>query len=487
MELVFLNRTIGVSPEEDLLLQMQGMIAEYERAKIMERSRRGKRHAARRGSVNVLGGAPYGYRYLRKHDAGGQAQYQVVLDQARVVKRIFEWVGRDRLSLRDVCRRLRRQGVLSPKGKPFWDAQTVGKLLKNPAYKGAAVFGRTRMGERRPRLRPLRGRPEQPRQAHSRYPGPPEDRVVIPVPALVSEELCEAAAEQVMENRKRYRRRVQGPGYLLQGLLECASCGYAYYGKGGGRFAANPQAPYPYYRCIGADAFRFGGVRVCRNRPVRQDRLDAAVWADVCAVLRNPEDLRREFERRLSVESEPDLDLERLQKQIGVVQRSISRLIDAYGDGLLDKGEFEPRLRQAKERLTRMQGEASAASGRAAERAELRLVLGHLDAFCERVREGLEQADWATRREIIRGLVKSIKIEDQQVRISYRINPRPFADGPSGGPFRQHCDHRVKSRCGGLAAGAGPVALGGHHQDHLLAAHRAGLPRPAPWPRRPGR
>ena len=266
VELVFLNRTIGVSPEEDLLLQMQGMIAEYERAKIMERSRRGKRHAARRGSVNVLGGAPYGYRYLRKHDAGGQAQYQVVLDQARVVKRIFEWVGRDRLSLRDVCRRLRRQGVLSPKGKPFWDAQTVGKLLKNPAYKGAAVFGRTRMGERRPRLRPLRGRPEQPRQAHSRYPGPPEDRVVIPVPALVSEELCEAAAEQVMENRKRYRRRVQGPGYLLARSARMC-CGYAYYGKGGGRFAANPQAPYPYYRCIGADAFRFGGVRVCRNRP----------------------------------------------------------------------------------------------------------------------------------------------------------------------------------------------------------------------------
>src|SRR6516164_8258458 len=98
IELVFLNRTIGVSPEEDLLLQMQGMIAEYERAKIMERSRRGKRHAARRGSVNVLCGAPYGYRYVRKHEAGGQAYYQVIPERARVVRQIFEWVGRDRLS-----------------------------------------------------------------------------------------------------------------------------------------------------------------------------------------------------------------------------------------------------------------------------------------------------------------------------------------------------------------------------------------------------
>jgi site-specific DNA recombinase len=128
VELVFLNRTIGISPEEDLLLQMQGMIAEYERAKIMERSRRGKRHAARRGSVSVLCGAPYGYRYVSKHSAGGQAYYQVIPEQARVVKQIFVWVGRDRLSLRKVCRRLQQQGIPSAKGKPVWDREVVGKL-----------------------------------------------------------------------------------------------------------------------------------------------------------------------------------------------------------------------------------------------------------------------------------------------------------------------------------------------------------------------
>src|SRR5262249_50485262 len=119
IEVVFLNRTIGASPEEDLLLQMRGMIAEYGRAKIRERSRRGKRHAARRGSVNVLCGAPYGYRYLSKHAGGGQAQYQVVLEEARVVRQVFEWVGRDRLSLREVGRRLREQRVPSAKGKAW--------------------------------------------------------------------------------------------------------------------------------------------------------------------------------------------------------------------------------------------------------------------------------------------------------------------------------------------------------------------------------
>src|SRR3979490_2788190 len=71
VEVIFLNRALGHSPEDALLLQVQGMIAEYERAKIIERHRRGKRHAARVGAVNVLSGAPYGDRYVAKYAGGG--------------------------------------------------------------------------------------------------------------------------------------------------------------------------------------------------------------------------------------------------------------------------------------------------------------------------------------------------------------------------------------------------------------------------------
>jgi site-specific DNA recombinase len=113
VEVVFLNRAVGDSPEDDLLLQMQGMIAEYERAKILERSRRGKRHAARNGSVNVLSGAPYGYRYIGKQEAGGEAYYQVVFEEAKVVQQIFEWIGCERLSIGEVCRRLKSRGIPS--------------------------------------------------------------------------------------------------------------------------------------------------------------------------------------------------------------------------------------------------------------------------------------------------------------------------------------------------------------------------------------
>src|SRR5580692_12062354 len=99
VEVVFLCNPHSADPAENLLVQVQGMIAEYERAKIMERSRRGKRHAARRGSVNVLSAAPYGYRYIRRQDGDGEGRYQIVAEEARVARKIFEWVGRDHCSL----------------------------------------------------------------------------------------------------------------------------------------------------------------------------------------------------------------------------------------------------------------------------------------------------------------------------------------------------------------------------------------------------
>jgi site-specific DNA recombinase len=106
VEVVFLNRSLGETPEDTLLLEVQGIVAEYERAKIMERSRRGKRHSAQRGDVSVLCGAPYGYHYVTKHEGSGQARYEVVWEEARVVRQIYEWVGRERVTIGEVCRRL---------------------------------------------------------------------------------------------------------------------------------------------------------------------------------------------------------------------------------------------------------------------------------------------------------------------------------------------------------------------------------------------
>lgn len=133
VEVIFLHRALGQSPEDDLLLQVQGMIAEYERAKSIARHRRGKRYAARVGAVNVLSGAPSGYRSVTKYEGGGQARYELMPDEARVVRQVFDWVGHDRLTLGEVCRRLTQAGEVTRTGKAVWDRRVGWGLLKNPA------------------------------------------------------------------------------------------------------------------------------------------------------------------------------------------------------------------------------------------------------------------------------------------------------------------------------------------------------------------
>src|SRR6266478_6775442 len=282
VEVVFLNRELGRSPEDDLLLQVQGMIAEYERAKIIERHRRGKRHAARTGVVNVLSGAPYGYRYVAKYAGGGQARYEIVPAEAQLVRQVFDWIGRDRLTIGEVCRRLTQAGERTRTGKTVWDRSAVWGMLKNPAYIGTAAFGKTRQEPLRPRLRAQRGRSLQPRRAVSTVDVPPEDWCSIPVPALVDPEVLAAVQAPWQENRRHARQSQRGALYLLQGLVQCQQCGYAYYGKRISPRARKGQPrAYAYYRCLGTDAYRFGGERVRQDTLVRTDLVDVPVSQEV--------------------------------------------------------------------------------------------------------------------------------------------------------------------------------------------------------------
>jgi site-specific DNA recombinase len=424
VEVIFLNRALGQSPEDDLLLQVQGMLAEYERAKILERSRRGKRHAAQTGSPSVLSGAPYGYRYVSVVEGGGQARYELVPEQVRVVQQIFSWIGRERVSLGAVCYRLQQAGEASPKGKPYWDRSTVWGILKNPAYIGQAAFGKTHEVPRQARLlRPLRGKGTSSRRMTSTRDVNPQEWIRIPVPTLVEESLFAAVQEQLTENRSHARQGQRGARYLLQGLVCCQQCGYAYYGKAISPSArkGHPRA-YAYYRCLGTDAYRFGGERVCSNRQVRTDLLETAVWQQVCALLEDPQRLAQEYQRRLQ---EPHSKENRapLEAQAAKLKQGLSRLIDSYAEGLIDKQEFQPRIERSKERLRQLEQTIQALAAQETRQREVQLVITRLEEFAQRVTASLEQTDWTRRRELIRTLVKHVEIGPEAVNIVFRVEP----------------------------------------------------------------
>ena len=449
VEVIFLNRELGQTPEDDLLLQVQGMIAEYERAKIIERNRRGKRHAARSGSVNALSGAPFGYRYVSKQEGGGQAAYEVDIEEARVVRQIFEWVGKDRVTIGEVCRRLANAGEKTRKGKAFWDRSVVWGVLKNPAYIGEAGFGKTRNGPLRPRLRAQRGRPVQPRRASSIFDVAREEWLSIPVPALVDRQVFEAAQEQLRENQRRMREGARGASYLLQGLVVCNVCSYAYCGKRiSNKAAKGKPRHYAYYRCVGTDGYRFGGHRVCDNHQVRTDLLDLAVWQQVRILLEHPGRVTEEYRRRLEPQSNStQTGIAGVEARLSKLKHGLARLIDSYADGLIEKSEFEPRIKDLRERSARLESQAKELADQATMESELRLIVSNLEHFISSVKGGLDQADWMTKRDIIRTLVKRVEVEKGQVNVVFRVDPLPFDSRPERGVL-QHCWWRRSATLG---------------------------------------
>src|SRR5437660_1517723 len=124
-----------------------------------------------------------GYRYVSKWESGGEARFEIVLEEARVVRQIFAWVGRDRCSIGEVQRRLHAAKEQTRTGKTVWDRATIWGILKNPAYKGAAAFGKTHLEPLRPRLRAQRGRSMQAKRAHSTHDVPRAQWISIAVPA----------------------------------------------------------------------------------------------------------------------------------------------------------------------------------------------------------------------------------------------------------------------------------------------------------------
>lgn len=270
VETVFVKspHTQANTPEDELLLQFQGMIAEYERAQIAERSRRGKRQRARDGLINVLSGAPYGFRYVKRTDTSA-AYYELIRSEAETVRKVFDLYTKDGMSVSDITRWLNEQEIPTRKRTTRWERSTVWGMLRNPAYKGTACFGKTESIPRRVKVtRPLRRRGGFSPHWNSSRQRPRQEWIEIPVPRIVSDETFAIAEERLEENKRFSRRRTIEPT-LLQGMLVCGECSYAYYRVS----TRTSKRKIYYYRCLGSDDYRHPNGRVCKNRPIRQDYL----------------------------------------------------------------------------------------------------------------------------------------------------------------------------------------------------------------------
>jgi site-specific DNA recombinase len=414
VEIIWVQHPPAATPEEELLVQIQGSVAQYERTKILERCRRGRRHAAQQGQLHALCVAPYGYRYVTKAEGDGQARYEIDLTEARVVRHIFAWVAEERCSTVEVVKRLAAAGIPTRTGKARWQRPTVHALLTNPAYRGEAAFGRTRSV------------PERAGQAgRSREPVPAEEWILLPVPPLVSSDLFAAAAARLADEQRRVQPATEG--YLLTGLVRCGGCGTACVGRRTWKDRPSGRLAYRYYRCQGADRRRWGGERRCQYRGVPMEAVDAGVWQEVCRLLAEPDRVLTEYQRRLAGADcgTQHQELSEIERQLRQFARMRERLIELYTEDLITKAEVTTRLQRLEARLTQVREQREAVQHLLEQEADLRLVIGRLEDFAATVAQGLEAAPFSLRRHLITTLVKRVELEPETVRVVFRLAPGP--------------------------------------------------------------
>jgi site-specific DNA recombinase len=418
----FVRGPRGDSPEDQLLVQFQGMFAEYEKAQLMERYRRGKAHRARCGSVNVLGGAPFGYRYVPKTADSG-ASYEIVDHEAVIAAELFRRYTDDGASIADLTRWLTSENVPTRTGKARWDRSVVWGMLRNPAYAGTAVFGKTQVLQESPGLNRrarLEGR-SVPR-ASKTVDRPREEWIEIPVPAIVTAETFGRAAQRLADNKRYAARNTKVPS-LLQGLAACSACGYGYYRTS----ARTTSRKIYYYRCLGSDDYRYEGGRVCGSKPVRADYLDTVVWDHITALLADPALIRAEISKRLEQARTADpATRQRQQLELALAKAStgITAMIEAYSEQLITIDELRAKMPHLRARETSLRGQIDALDAQLADRDAYLKLADDLEGFLAQLHGNAATATVEDRQRVLRLLVKDILIGPEKITIRHRIPTR---------------------------------------------------------------
>ena len=411
----------GEDPQATLLVQMQGVIAEYERAKIAERYRRGKLYRARQGEIPFWK-TSYGHQRVVPAD-GGPARIEIFDPEAEIVRWIFHAYVETGRSIRQIALDLLDRGIPSPTGKPAWGTSTITRMLNNEAYIGTVYYNRRESlegnGPRGARNRKTRNR-ERPR----------EEWIPIPVPAIIDRDTFDRVTQIKRDNSKWNPRGAEWGVWLLRGLIECGHC---HLGCNCHRMRGRNGTWHRYYYCRGHDVLRAHSPDGrCPERNIRADELDEYVFGQVRQVLLDPKQLIA-GERAViagAPANENELvaaQLKRLDSALDSNERERTRLLDAYQAGLLDLNELTRRTATLTARRDQLAKEKTTLANRSAELATENRLRRRLAGFAEQVAASLDDLDIDGRRRLLRLVVERIRVTGWRVEIHLKI---PLPDDP---------------------------------------------------------
>jgi len=426
---IFMENPFGDSPHGQLLAQMQGMIAEYERSQIADRTRRGRLHKARKAEFLPWAYRAYGYRYLPKH-AGLPPRVEIHPEQAEVVRDMFRWLIQEQLTTRQIVKRLNTLKIPTRTGQnPVWHVASVRCMLSNPIYTGQGYYNRTKSGVPRKETR----RKFHPRtDNYAREPRPPEEWVPITAPALISTETFAKAQEQLKQNQAKARRAYQPTSqrYLLRTLVRCGQC--QLHMQAARQLSVCKRYEYLYYCCAGKDPLTVGRVERCTSRRVRADRLDALVWTLVRELLQDPQIILQEYALWQHVQQgqqgQFQDQLDRIDVQSQHLERQLQRLIDAYQQEIITLQDLSTRREQITQRLKGFAQERQNVEQQRDTTIKWEHIADNIGQFRALLGRNVDQLSFEDRQAVVQLLVEKVVVHpDGAVEVHHVL---PFEEPP---------------------------------------------------------
>jgi len=412
-DVIFLDQVPAEGPEGQLLVQIQGVIAEYESAKIAERTRRGKLHRARQGAM-IIGKAPFGYRHVRR-DGAQASSWEINEEEVPMIRDLFSWVADEELSIRQVAVRLNASPWKTRGGRDNWPTSTVSAILTNETYTGVAYYNRRRWVESARTDSTFRKTRKT--RAEMR---PRDEWIAIPVPAIIDQETFTRVQKQLKKNKAFSRRNLKRDDeYLLRCLVSCGVCGTA--------MVAHSHGRHTYYHCGGSvDHVSTGRPKRCPAPQVYAPDLDQLVWAEIKTLLSSPELIRTCWERGHSDQGihSPDVvetELARLNRSIDAARRQIQRLIDGYQAGFVRDAELSARRASLEKEIAHWHDRRATLDAQRPRYQEVQKAWQNLDEFCTHATMGLEALAFDDRQKLIRKFVERIWVTAWDVKIKLAI------------------------------------------------------------------
>lgn len=396
VRLEFCTQEFNASPEGVLFYQLRGAISQFERAKIRERTQRGRKKSLRSGiPTNAI--TTYGLEYDRPTNT-----WRIHETEGEVVKQIFAWSA-DGVGNLEIAKRLNHAGIPAPRGDRWWQG-SINRMLKNEAYIGRFYLHRVNQeGIHKNRFLP-KGRKTKVRIR------PADEWVPVEVPALISTDVWEKVRETQVQNSTKFRGRRSSMSHMAAGLLRCGSCGWRMSSAKANR--PRPRKPDYYYRCNG----RYGERRLPCDMPhLKKEELETALWETVRGWLIHPERYRAAVEKDLRGKSPTPPHEDATRPILAEIRADIERLERLIQDGVVKEAEVRPALRSLRDR------EAALALALNRERAEEEELHVH-EALPPEVVDG---SDAAGRQRYVRSLVEEvIAYEDGRLEIVPRRKVR---------------------------------------------------------------